>query len=170
MKRRPNLNQRIRAVTWACGLFVTIALLGSCFGVSKNTKYWRTIGEYQAAVPLTLEQVPKSSANCRQWQLQYKLATGSSVMIHGSSCGPGSTATVKYSDEAESRYVYEYFDYVYPSDMRLEGPVLYTLVRGSTIIGIFGTEYTQLIVFDLTARKIVLKQKIDPKDLPERAP
>lgn len=138
----------------------------SCFGIAKDAKYWRAIDEYKAAAPLELKHIPGSSSNCNKWELEYALPSGVRVSVYGSGCGPGSSAIVKYSDEADSRFVYEYFDYVYPADMRMQGHVLYTLVRGSTP---FGNPYTQLIVFDLSARKTVRKVKIDAKDLPGRA-
>ena len=145
-------------------LLVVCVLCASCFGVAKNAKYWRAISEYQTAAPLELKPIQGSSSNCNKWELEHTLPTGVRVSIFGRKCGPGSPATVKYSDEAQERFVYEYFDFVYPADMRIQGDVLYTLVSGQTV---FGNPYTLLIVYDLGRRMTLREVKIDSKDLPE---
>ena len=65
-------------------------------------------------------------------------------------------------DEQDDRTVYEYTDYVYPADLRVEGEILYALVDG--LGGWFG-RHTKLIVYDLSARKKLRELKVDPTDL-----
>jgi hypothetical protein len=71
---------------------------------------------------------------------------------------------VHYSDEQEARVVYDYVDYVYPADVRIEGTVLHAKVSGLAI-SIPPRPQTKLIVYDLARRKKLREIKVDPEDL-----
>lgn len=144
---------------WVACLALLCVLCLGC-GVSKNSRYWETVRAYKVA-PLIARE---NDTQVVRWSTEVTLSGGVRASVEACSCGPteSSRILVQFSDEQEARVVYDYVDYVYPADVRIEGTVMYAQVSG-VAGGVL--PQTRLIVYDLAARKKVREIKADPADL-----
>ena len=129
-----------------------IALLSAGCGVSRNSAYFVLLDKYRTAEPR--EPMPA-------WDFSVPVAGGSaSVRIFGN---VGLDAIrVHYSDEEQPRTLYKYVDYSNPRGVRVQSGVLYVFWSEELF-----TTKSYVLAYDLEARKVLEKRRVDPKDVPE---
>jgi hypothetical protein len=134
---------------------ILLASVSACARIVRDATYLRATAEFTHAKP---REVPVGPGACLDWRVDVTLPDGTAATIvatrfYGS-------ATVKYSDESGERRLYTYRDFSVTRDLRIDGTTLYV----SWVHSLFRTRYF-LLVYDLRARKPILKRRVDPDDL-----
>jgi len=89
-----------------------------------------------------------------QWNTRLEISDGVTARLKGES-KPFGDVTLHYSDETETRTVYQYGDYVYVQEIRVspDRRTLFVKVAGMSPRLIGSWDYAALIVYDLHQRK-----------------
>jgi len=145
---------------------VVVAAAVSIGGCSKPARASKLIADYANAGCVTpLAEVARDMPGLA-WQAVLPLRDGSRAAVAGVRA-PGGRISVKYDDAAASVIAADAGDYVYPADVRLsrEREVLFVKAEGVTPVP-WGKRHTLLFAYDVRARRVLLRQRVDPAVLP----
>lgn len=91
------------------------------------------------------------------WNFNVQISDNNSVNVDAHT---NSNVVIKYEDEKLDRELYKYLDYTTTKDIRITGKVLYVYWFDN----LFRKNHW-ILSYDLNERYIIIKLRIDPKDL-----
>ena len=126
------------------------------------------IDHYQAAACIPFSVNPKASPHTREWETALTVKDGSKVIVTGAQM-PGGRVNVRYPTSGRELVAADAGDYVYPSDIRLDGrsDSLYVKAAGLAA-GIW--QETWLFEYDLHNQKPIERRKVASDALPTECP
>ena len=138
---------------------VALGCLGAAAcGVSRNAAYFELLGQFGNA---QRRSAVAQGESMPEWKFDVPLAR-SGVVARVFGRKGMDVIRVHYSDEREPRTLYEYVDYSNPIDVRVTTPVLY-IYWSETLL----SSKSYVLAYDLEARKLLAKRRVDPKDVPK---
>jgi hypothetical protein len=105
----------------------------------------------------------------REWEDSLKLGDGSQITVSGAQM-PGGRIDVLYKATGRSVVAANPGDYVYPTDVRVSGDILFVRASGLAV-GPFGAHpRTDLFEYDLKQNRLLNYQKVSAIKLPDECP
>jgi len=138
---------------------ILVASVSACARIVRDATYRETTTEFRRATPREAQSWGQSRVEDYGWRFDVTLPDGRTVATI-SAPGHIGSPTIKYSDESRERRLYTYRVYSITSAIRIDGTRLYVLWLHS----LFRVRHW-LLVYDLEARKPILKRRVDPQDV-----
>lgn len=126
------------------------------------------IQKYKAATCIPFSSTPRVSPHTREWDTPVSLRDGLQAVVIGAQI-PGGRVSVRYLPANRVVVAADPGDYVYPSDVRIDGQKDFLYTKAYGLAGGL-TEETWLFKYDLHGERITERRRIKNGILPAECP
>ncbi len=116
------------------------------------------IEKYRTAACIPFSPNPKVSPHTREWDTTLTLTDGSSVVVSGAQT-PGGRIDLRYPATNHTTVAASAGDYVYPSDVRIDGQNDLLYVKATGLAGGI-RQQTWLFEYDLRGQRLVARRQL----------
>jgi hypothetical protein len=129
------------------------------------------IARHRAAscLPMTPPLQMSGKTPIREWHETVALRDGSEVTLDGADLLPRRIVTATYRPDGHQAIAADAGDYIYPFDLRFDRATDRLYVATGGLAGGLFTRY-YLFEYDLRARKLITKRRVNERDLPAMCP